>query len=187
MKKIITLTLGMMMVFAIIAIPQSQAATAKPFDWGTYFSKNEITAIRRAVADYIQGEIKNKDNDWKGLISGSQLKDNAVGTDKVSSSIAKRKVYTGTIDCSDTGYDVKYGTGEDTEYWKKIHVPEIDISEGPQVFVYSKGNYPALGDDVWASNGAAFVDGYVFILYGGGDPIDCEGYTHGDYKIVVTH
>jgi hypothetical protein len=179
MKK----TISLVIAFAIIAIatPKTNAA----FDWEKYFSKNEGTAIKRMVDNYIRDQIEENDKNWKGII----------GKKQVDNSIAKRKVYTGTIACDDSIADESNESGENTYYYKKISVPELDLSDMPQIDVYSPSSdletdKSFLGSDLWASRNdeVDFQDGYVWVYYGAdlGDGIDCtDGFS--SYKVVVNY
>lgn len=101
----------------------------------------------------------------------------------------KQKVYEGTIDTSADG-DIILGQGL-VVHWKEISVPEVDLSNMPNIAVYGPVSFPEAGGDVWTTvdqivSGYRIVEGKVLV------PYKCVAYGQENiyfdrYKIVVTY
>jgi hypothetical protein len=120
----------------------------------------------------------------------------------------KSKVYTGTIDVTQSGDDVASTTEASCPlptglksysfHYKKVAVAEVDLNNLPDIRVIFKSGAgfpydmrPNSGD-VWSSAGYYLSQGYVYIYYKMAYNY-CDGtvtpanYTTGDYKIILNY
>jgi len=162
---------------------------------------------------------------YRGATAGAGLDDNkpfivnddmeVVGDLTVNgAAVAKKKVYQGTLDMDADGDEV-VSVDQNPEcpfddytatydyHWAKIAVPELDMSDMPEINVYAYEENAASG---WPNDGEAweflggghypnyvkFIDGYVYINYKLVDNV-CDGTVRttdqidGPYKIVVVY
>ena len=127
------------------------------------------------------------------------------------SPIARKAVYTGTLDLTAAGDEIvnvdqnplceEDSYTETTDYhWAKIAVPELDLSDMPQVTVYNLENDTVWGQPesgmVWEEMSNMYIkfgDGYVYWNYKDVNNV-CDGSItstafpdSGQYKIVVIY
>lgn len=57
------------------------------YNWKDYFSTNQVTAIKKGTSQSIINKFKT-DSDWKDVISGRNIKDNAITDEKIASDAA---------------------------------------------------------------------------------------------------
>lgn len=173
----------MLMMVALATIPASKTQAAWK-GWAEYFSQDEGKAIKKMVDSYIRESIEGNDKRWRDIISGSNLKDGEIDSEKVDNSITKRKVYTGTVACDAGIADATNGG----YYYKKIAIPEVKLADMPGVAMLSKdnGQLTFLGSNVWSPYSVSFTEGYVWAIYGEGSPISCLN-EFSDYKITVNY
>ena len=170
----------MILAFSFAIAPKTNAAV----NWADYFTKDEATTIKKMVDTYIRGQIDDNAKNWKGLIGSKQVDD----------SIAKRKVYTGTI-ANDISIADKTAVDDEnyTYYFKLISVPEFSLdSDASNIVIYINDNRVSrlLGETVWVAVGGSYTNlknGYVWINYASKSESGNPSYDVSDYKIIVTY
>ncbi|MDH4330263.1 MAG: hypothetical protein OEV93_01805 [Candidatus Moranbacteria bacterium] len=179
-KVSLGVVLGLALAFAMCVPGNAQAKS----DWKNYFSTEESKAIKKMVKKSILNELDNPDDDWKGAISKK-----AVG-----SSIAKRKVYTGTYVANSAANATYYDSEEDvTYYYQRIDSPEIEISEMPLVFLMTRDSSmdSTFGAQTWINSGDALrlTDGAIWLHLGYLDHTDSStANSEGEsYKLSVSY
>ena len=180
-NKIISTLLCIIFAGVLLINPLKAKAA---FNWADYFTKDEATTIKKMVDKYIRGQIEEDAKNWKGIIGKKQVDD----------TIVKQKVYTGTINCSESFADDTTASPSDPDeitYYKKISIPEIDLSEIPQVSLYvkitSEDDRSQLGNNLWSNRTITITDDYAWFSFGDsdtGDPISC---SFSEYKILVNY
>lgn len=192
MQSKVKMLVAAMAVVALFLITTVKAEAAWK-GWTEYFTQDESKAIKKMVDAYIRDSIEDEDKRWKDLISGSLIKDGDIDADKVDSSIAKRKVYTGTFPASTTvanGTHCSASDVDECDYFVKISVPEVNITSTDitDVNVYTKSIYTGLGANVWSEDTYNMEDGYVWFDYAGMDDgvLDWDNFGE-EYKIVVNY
>jgi hypothetical protein len=169
----------MLAVVATVAIGTMFVVSQAKASWKDYFDKNEIKAINNYIADKVNDDSKA----WKGVISEKQVDDG----------IAKRKVYTGTAPTDVAGADKTMETDEGDQYFIKIDAEEVNVSNTPQVTMYTKDvdtdnyTYSDISSNLWSqdSSDVYFEDGAIWIMYGFDDAGFQQEVT--DYKVVVNY
>jgi len=130
-RKVVSAVVAIVAIVAIGVMTVAVQAQAKSNAWKDFFSQDEATAIKKMVGNYIQDQLDSGKKDWKGIISGKAIDKGAIDASKVNSSIAKRKVYTGTFPASEAARDAISCVDNDPDectYFVKISIPEINIT-----------------------------------------------------------
>jgi len=179
------LSLAMILAFSFTIAPKTNAAT----NWADYFTKDEASSIKKMVDKYIRGQIDDDAKNWKGVIGKKQVDD----------SIAKQKVYTGTITASSSVADYTFEDGGEHEYWKKISVPELDLSDDDLgVKFYSKVDpndndiemvgLKVVAGELWQDNtdSIKLADKYIWVNYGDDDD-GSDIFSVNEYKIIMKY
>lgn len=109
----------------------------------------------------------------------------------------KKVVITGNVPDNITEADLEayVGGGDDDHYYfKKVEIPEIQLSNAPKVTLYTKIDEEVsdiLGDGFWEESGNFYIkDGAVYIRYANDDEDEGIHYSipgDGSYKIVVIY
>lgn len=76
------------------------------YNWKDYFSTNQVTAIKKGTSQSIINKFKT-DSDWKDVISGRNIKDNAITSEKIKD---------GTITGSDLASNIDITTTENGRF-----------------------------------------------------------------------
>ena len=109
----------------------------------------------------------------------------------------KKSVYIGTVpnNLEDADMDVHIQGGDDDHYYfKKVEIPEIQLSNMPNLNLYVKID-DEIGDlieeDLWEINNSSLYikDGLVYIRYANDNEDGIHYYfpDGGDYKIVIIY
>lgn len=160
-------------------------------DWVNYFSQDESDAIKKMVKKSIRNEFKDPDKNWKGIIDTDLIKDGAITTDKLADNAGgiKKKIYTLKIECNESFADKVIDEDENEKnYYKKIDIEELNLSNPPLVSIYSKN---VDDNDDWDNNGwridgmtTKIEEGKVWIYYATDDGgFHCL--SRSDYKVVI--
>lgn len=177
---------------AVLGITMLAPTTKAATNWKDYFSKDEGKAIAKLADKYIREQLDDNAKEWKGLISSKT----------VDSSIAKKKIFTGSISCSEAFADkaIVYDDGspanledDSTEYYKKVSFDDIDMKKPPVIQLYNKAAagtvITQLNSDLWETATAYVSDGEVWFKYGlknadNGNRILCD---IAEYKLVINY
>lgn len=191
--------------FAMFVSNSAQASSSK-YDWKKHFSYEEVKSLKKQTSNSIKNKFKD-DSDWKDIISGSNIKDDAVTSEKikngtigaadVDSSIVKKKIYTGTAPDNASKADKTITTNDVDStilYFFKLNAPEISTSNMPIVHVYGKISSDSVLFDgfggMWEEQADPVIEnGKVWIEFAMEDE-DAPGvpsYEVTDYKVVVQY
>lgn len=116
MKKTKKIAAGILMLGFFISAPIITHASSK-YNWKNYFSFNEMASMRRKATDAVKNNFEN-DSDWKDVISGKNIKDNAITTDKIKNGTIKGDDLSRSIDIETSGDITTTGDGDITSAGK---------------------------------------------------------------------
>lgn len=169
-------------MFLAVATNVKAEVISKKTTWKDYFTQDEAKMIKKMTQNYIIDQLDENANDWKGVISAKQ----------VDKTIAKKKVFTGSITC-DASFADKTTTGSDGDvYYKKISFDKIKLSETPLVQTYVKltdsNERTQLDSNIWVISSSLISEGVVWVRFGdledGAPGIECD---MTEYKVVVNY
>lgn len=190
-KKLVVIAIASVAIGAVMFTSQAKAASSS---WKEYFSENEANSLKKYVAEYIREQLKNNNKDWKGVISAKELDNGTINADKVDNTIAKKKIYTGSVTC-DKSFATKTtapaGDPDELSFYKKIEIPEIRLSDAPMVTLLTKkpsdSVFTQLASDIWSSNDAVISEGALWLDFANEDNGTGFACFVSDYKIIVTY
>jgi hypothetical protein len=165
---------------------------------GKNIKKNSITAdnLKDGVMD-VEVEDGAIDNAKlaDSAVTASKIAEGAITADVVDETVAKRTIYTGTIECDESAADEVVDVGSSHDLYKVIDAPEIEMSKSPVVNLFYR--VPAawtvnqVAEDLWTTpdyNYLYFHEGEIVLLYGHSfeneDPTTC---VYTDYNLTVSY
>jgi hypothetical protein len=179
------------LLVAVIGLTAVQAKAATN-NWKDYFTLDEGKALRKMVDKYVRQQLEEGEDNWEGII----------GKDSVDKSIAKKKVFKGSITCEESFAD-KTTVDDDgspgdplddtTHYYKKVSFDGIDLDNPPVIQLYTKlatdTERAELDSSVWEIDTPYVSDGKAWIEFGyknddGGGVINCD---ITQYKLVINY
>lgn len=203
-------------VFLAVSVP---AQASQKYNWKDHFSYAEMKSVKKNVVESVKDKFENdsdwKDvisgsNIKNGAIATENIKDSSVTVEKikdgsvttekikdgtikaadVDSSIVKKKIYTGKAPSGTSGADkVTTGGSDGDEFYFKISIPEINISNMPGIQVF---NTPQSAPDatafagMWKNYDQYYVeDGKIWVQYADNEGVGSTYVT--DYKVVVQY